>query len=91
MSNKQNRVIKQMRISEDNTLYIRFRGTTNLIEAKILELKKDEQDKPYYILLDRLIHKQDESSFESHIEDNWGAVFNLSGCFVSCLTRATVA
>jgi hypothetical protein len=90
MSNKQSRVIKQMRISEDNTLYIRFKGTTNLIEAKILELKIDEQDKPYYILLDRLIHKQDETNFESHIENNWTTGFNVSGCFVSCLTRPSV-
>ena len=91
MSDGNVRVIKELKISEDDdTLYIRFRGKTDLVEAKILELKKDANGEPISILLDRLIHKHDETSFYLNLNNRWQDSFMLSGCYVSCMTRSSI-
>lgn len=87
MSSKSNRVIKQFSISEDNRVYIRFQGVSNLIEAKVLELKLDDQGNYKSILLDRIIHRSHEDYFECFFDSGWKKGFYVTGAFVSELTR----
>ena len=87
MSTDNARVIKQLTIGADNTIYIRFRGSSNLVEAKALEIDLDEQGEVKYLLLDRIIHRPAEQRYECNIDDTWKKGFNIAGCFVTELTR----
>ncbi len=84
-----NRVIKHMNLNEETReLVIQFRGSSCAIEAKALEFKKNEQGRLAYLLLDRLIHKSHESSFECFLNEQWENGFSISGCYVTELNRA---
>lgn len=84
-----NRVIKHLNLNEQTReLFIQFRGSSSAIEAKALDFKKNDQGCIEYILLDRLIHKSHESSFECFLNGQWENGFSISGCYVTELNRS---
>jgi hypothetical protein len=86
-----NRVIKQIKLNEEtNDLVIQFRGSSDAIEAKALEFKKDDEGNIVYLLLDRLIHKAFESIFECFLNNEWQHGFTVSGCYVTVLDRSVI-
>jgi len=79
-----NRVIKKISLNEDSRdLVIQLRGSSNAIEAKALDFKKDARGNIVYLLLDRLIHKSHEDRFECFWDNEWQNGFSVSGCFVT--------
>lgn len=82
----QSRTIRQLSIGED-TLAIRFKGTTNLVTARILDRRLDDQGRVVYLCLDRLIHRPSEGDFKLDLPlasahaTYYGAL--VSGCFAT--------
>lgn len=87
-----NRVIKHISLNDETRdLVIQFRGSSSAIEAKALDFKKDDKGNIVYMLLDRLIHKSHENSFECFLNEQWENGFSISGCYVSELSRTSNA
>ena len=83
-----NRVIKKISLNEETrNLVIQFRGSSNAIEVKALDFRKDKDGNVVYLLLDRLIHKASEAVFDCCLNDEWGAGFSVKGCYVTELNR----
>lgn len=88
MTTKTTRVIKQLKITDSNEVFIRLRGSSELINAKILDMKTGEFGEITYLLLDRLIHRQGEDQFDVDLEGaGYQNPFMLAGCYVSELSR----
>lgn len=85
MRNIKNRAIKHLKLGDDMTVHIRMTGSTSLIEAKALEVRYDQAGNINYLMLDRLIHKPNESAFDSNIDGQVQPSFALFGCYVSVL------
>lgn len=83
------RVITKITLTEESQdVILQFRGSSSAIQAKALEFKTDEEGSITYLLLDRLIHKANESMFECFLNERWEQGFSLSGCYVSELNRS---
>jgi hypothetical protein len=83
------RVIVKIALNEESQdVILQFRGNSSAVQAKALEFKTDEEGNITYLLLDRLIHKANESMFECFLNEKWEQGFSLSGCYVSELNRA---
>jgi len=82
-----NRVIKQFKLGEDHMIFIRFRGSSKIISAKALDVKKDDDGQVIYAVLDRLIHKPEETALECEFDDTLQNNFKVSGCYVTELSR----
>lgn len=91
MRNIKNRAIKHLKLGDDNTVYIRLSGSSNIIQAKALEVRHDQNGNITYLMLDRLIHKPSESEFESNIDGGFQPSFTVSGCYVSVLENSQAA
>jgi hypothetical protein len=81
------RVIKEIKFGAENSVYFRFQGRSDLVEAKVLDIQKNAIGEPSFILLDRLIHKHGEDYFHVKKGELWDGNFRVSGCYVSCLSR----
>jgi hypothetical protein len=83
------RVIVKIALNEESQdVILQFRGNSSAVQAKALEFKTDEEGNITYLLLDRLIHKANESMFECFLNEKWEQGFSLSGCYVSELNRS---
>jgi len=83
----QNRTIKLLVIDNTNNIHFRFSGSSRLVHAKYLDLSYDSDGNICNVLLDRCIHKPDEDVFDCNIDGKRQAPFNISGPFVTELTR----
>lgn len=84
---QENRIISKISVGDDNVVFFKFSGKTNLISAKILESSKLDDGTLTYMLLDRLIHQSHETSFDVHINNQWVYSFQVTGCYVSELNK----
>jgi len=83
------RTIKKINFNhETRVITILFLGQSTAIEAKALDLKTDSEGNVLSLLLDRLIHKPNETEFKCFINDRWEVGFTVLGCFVSELSRS---
>jgi len=83
-----NRVIKKISLNEESRrLVIQFRGSSQAIEAKALDFKKDKLGNIVYLLLDRLIHKANEACFDCFLNNEWQNGFSVLGCYVTEMDR----
>lgn len=91
MTTKHNRVIKKMIMGEDNTIYLRFGGSSHLITAKVLEFTQNEKGEFTYLLLDRLVHGRGEYMYDCRMDHQSYEPFKVSGSYVTVLQRGDCA
>ena len=84
------RVIKKMKVSDENDVCIFFVGNSDVVQAKALEIKKDDNGNISYMCLDRLIHKPDESQIGFDDGSVVQTSFQVKGCFATELYRVDV-
>jgi hypothetical protein len=82
-----NRKISQLDITEDNTVHLRFKGSSSTITARALDVRKDTQGRVTYLLLDRLLHRPEETLYTCEAGPAPHDAFNVDGAFVTELTR----
>jgi len=84
------RTIRQLNVSEDGNLTIRFKGTTTRVRAKVIDRRYDQQGRLVYLCLDRLIHRHHEDGFKFDLPDSpeYGHYLSaeVKGCFGTEIT-----
>lgn len=82
-----NKTIKQISLSEENEIFFRFSGSSRIVKAKALEVRKNSNDEIDYLLLDRLIHDCKDCAFSCDLENQNTFTLNVSGPYVTELSR----
>lgn len=85
---KKNRMLKLIRLGENDSVYFQFKGSSRLLEARALDVKLSDQGDIMGLLLDRLIHQSHETHFD--VTPMVGCVessYKVSGCYVTELSR----
>lgn len=74
------RTLKKLLIGEDGSTTLRFKGASQLVSARALEVQRDSDGNPTYVCLDRLIHKPHEEALRADTPDAQLASVEVSGC-----------
>jgi len=82
MSTQNSRNIKLLSVSNDHTVFIRFQGSSDLMEMKALEVKQDNAGNIEYMILDRKIHSNEEM-LHLQSENKIVRSFSVSGAYVT--------
>lgn len=77
------RTIKKLLIGDDGTITLRFKGASQLVAAKALEMQRNAEGNPTYLCLDRLIHRPQEEVIRADIADSSLASIEVSGCIAT--------
>lgn len=82
-----NKTIKHISLAEDYEIFFRFSGTSRIVRAKALEVRKNSDNEIDYLLLDRLIHDRKDNAFSCELEKQNTFTMNVSGAYVTELSR----
>ncbi len=77
------RTIKKLLIGDDGTITLRFKGASQMVAAKALEVQRNAEGNPIYLCLDRLIHRPQEEVIRVDIPDSVLASVEVSGCIAT--------
>ena len=77
------RTLKKLLIGDDGSTTLRFKGASQMVTARALEVQRDAAGNPIYICLDRLIHKPQETSLRADTPDDQLASVVVSGCIAT--------
>lgn len=86
------RVLRDLSVAEGGAFYVRFRGCSASIKAKVLDLRCDGDGGVSYALLDRLVHEESDSFLEFRATGSAHSIwYAVSGCYVSEWVRLSEA
>jgi hypothetical protein len=79
-TNISQRTLKKMLLGDDVTVTLRFKGASQMVAAKALDVQYDSEGNPTYLCLDRLVHRAFEELISADIPDSRLVSVSVSGC-----------
>lgn len=81
------RTLRDLKIGENREVTFRVQGSSIVRSAKLLEVTVDSAGDIQTLLLDRLLH--DDNEHKIALKDNSGRehIFDVSGCYATMLVR----
>lgn len=82
------RTLRDVRLGDDGMVFLRLSGASALIGARALQVGRDADGHLQSLVLDRLIHHQDESAFKLSLT---GSPYNTARLFGPLVTEIEFA